>query len=96
MIVMGGVILLVGIVFVHFWREIIVGVLAIVLFAHFFKDNGDLINYNTTGLDTKETIIDDTVDVSNFRKAEYLDDCIALTQKRDLCQEITAQLTDSL
>ena len=57
MIVIGGVILLVGIVFVHFWREIIVGVLAIVLFAHFFKDNGDLINHNTTGLDTNESIL---------------------------------------
>lgn len=95
-LVAGGVVFVVGFVLVHFWREIIVGILAIWLVMHFLSSQEK--DKQTPVVIEQETKVQglDALHDQGEDEDTYLAECISLTQKREMCQEVWAQVSDKL
>lgn len=91
----GGVVVLVGIVLVNFWKEILVGLLAIALIAHYFSGKDEPADKPVPELKPRETTVDKPMQAAGLETSEYLEDCLSLTQNRALCAEVWAQLSES-
>ena len=91
----GGVIVLAGIVLVNFWKEILVGLVALGLMAHYFSVQEEMTDKHARELMHQETIVSQPMQVTKSETSEYLEDCLSLTQNHALCAEIWAQLSRS-
>ena len=79
-----------GYLLMRFWREIAIGCLAIVMIAKIFYEP----RIGQANPTTIEQIQIQNISTSVYEIDEsstYLDECISLTQKKDLCEEIMSQ-----
>jgi hypothetical protein len=124
----GGAVLLVGIALVHFWKEVLVGVVAVWLIAHYFGGTevplenqvpaqaspepeseaapeaypvivpdtprqGILEAAQKTVPNTvREAKLKEPARVIGLNKSDYFEDCVSLTQNREVCAEVSEKL----
>lgn len=91
----GGVVVLVGIVLVNFWKEILVGLVAIGLMAHYFSVKEEPTDKHVPELMHQEAFVGQPMQAAQSETSEYLEDCLSLTQNQALCAEVWAQLSGS-
>lgn len=93
LLLLSGVVFLVGIVMVNFWKEILVGILAITLIAHYFSSDGVSQEKQAPPVQVEQSPNTTSSNTTKEESSSYLEDCISLTQKPDVCAEVWAQLS---
>lgn len=92
-LVLSGIVFLAGIVMVNFWKEILVGILATALIAHYFSSQGFSQEKQLNPVEEKQFPNTKSINTTEEESSSYLEDCISLTQKPDVCAEVWAQLS---
>lgn len=93
LLALGGLVLLVGIVLVNFWKEVLVGALAIVLIGRYFSINESTDGKQPQVQESPIVMVQESAKPETQEPPGYFEDCMALTQKPDVCAEIWAQLS---